>query len=379
MKGDGRLMAEQKQGVVELVEGHREQGRTVSEVLGSLGVARSNYYRWKKTDQREKSGRRRSVYEITEQERALIDEVKEQHPEYRHRRIEGALQQRGLYLSASVIYGHLKATGRVEPYERRPAPWNRPRYEVWQRNLLWGCDWTKLRVGGVRWYLVTVIDFFSRWIVAWEVVPTVHAGVIKAIYETGLNNQGISKHSPMKPELRVDRGSPNTSGVTREFFEMLGAELSFARVRRPTDNAVTERFYGTIKQEEIYIVGDYLDEISAREEIGRYIDHYHQHRAHQALMNFTPAHVHETNNKSRLLAELKEMKQKTREKRKEFWLRRSEMAPPLVSGGTLGMGQPRSVDPGANTAAVFRNQPADSRTEDPITGNDSLGEPVLSH
>lgn len=155
-------MAGQKQGVVELVEGHREQGRTVSEVLGSLGVARSNYYRWKKTDQREKSGRRRSVYEITEQERALIDEVKEQHPEYRHRRIQGALQQRGLYLSASVIYGHLKATGRVEPYERRPAPWNRPRYEVWQRNLLWGCDWTKLRVGGVRWYLVTVIDFFSK-------------------------------------------------------------------------------------------------------------------------------------------------------------------------------------------------------------------------
>jgi transposase InsO family protein len=36
----------------------------------------------------------------------------------------------------------------------------------------------------------------------------------------------------------------------------LGAELSFARVRRPTDNALTERFYGTIKQEEIYLVGE---------------------------------------------------------------------------------------------------------------------------
>ena len=86
----------------------------------------------------------------------------------------------------------------------------------------------------------------------------------------------------------------------------MGSELSFARVRRPTDNALTERFYGTIKQEEIYLVGNYPDEISAREEIGRYLERYHHSRPHQSLMNFTPAHVHEVNNKSRLLAELQE-------------------------------------------------------------------------
>jgi transposase InsO family protein len=256
-------MAAQKQTVLELVAAHRGQGRTVAEVLGSVGVARSSYYRWKKSAAKP-DGRRQSSYEITTEERKLIDEVKEEHPMYRHRKIQGVLQQRGVYLSASAIYEHLKATGRVEPYERRQAPWQSPHYEVWQKNLMWGSDWTKLRVAGIRWYLVTVIDFFSRWIVAWEVVPTVHAGVIKAIYETGLSNQGISKPSSMKPEFRVDRGSPNTSGVTQEFFEMLGAELSFARVRRPTDNALTERFYGTIKQEEIYVVGNYPDAISAK-------------------------------------------------------------------------------------------------------------------
>jgi hypothetical protein len=78
--------------------------------------------------------------------------------------------QRGIYLSASVIYGHLKAKGQIEPYEWRAAPWRKPRYEVWRRNQMWGSDWTKLSVGGIRWYLVTVIDFFSRWIIAWEVV-----------------------------------------------------------------------------------------------------------------------------------------------------------------------------------------------------------------
>ena len=81
------------------------------------------------------------------------------------------------------------------------------------------------QVGGVRWYLLTVIDFFSRWIVAWDVVPTVHAGSVKAIYQAGLNNQRISLHSQSKPELRVDRGSPNTSGITQEFFAIFGSRV----------------------------------------------------------------------------------------------------------------------------------------------------------
>ena len=357
-------MEAQKQAVIEQVEAHRGQGRPVAEVLGNVGVARSSYYRWKKGPG-EKKTRGASSYEITIEERKLIDEVKEQNPQYRHRRIQGVLQQRGVYLSASVIYGHLKQRGQVEPYQRRAAPWKEPRYEVWQRNLMWGSDWTKLSVGGVRWYLLTVIDFFSRWIIAWEVVPTVHAGTIKAIYQVGLTNQEISIHSQTKPKLRVDRGSPNTSGITQEFFEKLEADLSFARVRRPTDNALTERFYGSIKQEEIYLVGNYPDEISAKEEIGRYIENYHHSRPHQSLMNFTPAHVHELNNKSRLLDELKEIKRRTRDKRKAYWADRQKKDKPPTEGECSDQGQREIVDPGANTEVVFQPQPPDSQNESP--------------
>jgi len=318
LRESGRLMASQKQAVLGLVESHRGEGRSVSEVLGTVGVARSSYYRWKKGEG-EKKDERPSSYELTVEERQMIEAVKESHPEYRHRRIQGMLQQQGVYLSASAIYGHLKELGQVEPYDRRAAPWKTARYEVWRRNLMWGSDWSKLSVGGIRWYLLTVIDFFSRLLIAYDVVPTVHAGYVKAIYQAGLSSPGISLHSETKPELRVDRGSPNTSGVTQEFFESLGAELSFARVRRPTDNALTERFYGTVKQEEIYLVGNYPDAQSAREELGRYIESYNQSRPHQALFNFTPAHVHQLNNKSVLMVELNEMKRKTREKRKAYW------------------------------------------------------------
>jgi len=371
-------MENQKQAVLELVETHRGQGRSVGEVLGSVGIARASYYRWKKGEG-DKKGERQSSYELTVEERNLIDEIKEQHPEYRHRRIQGMLQQKGIYLSASAIYGHLKHLGQIEPYERRAAPWKEPRYEVWQRNLLWGSDWTKLRVGGVRWYLLTVIDFFSRWIVAFDVVPTVNAGNVKAIYQAGLKAQAISIHSKAKPELRVDRGSPNTSGITQEFFDALGAELSFARVRRPTDNALTERFYGTVKQEEIYLVGNYPDEISAKEEIGRYIESYHHSRPHQSLMNFTPAHVHQLNNKSLLLHQLQEMKKTTRDKRKVYWAEKQKINQHALAGGCPSKGPSPSVDPGANVEEVLPHQPPDSQTESPITKNDSLGSSILSH
>ena len=73
-----------------------------------------------------------------------------------------------------------------------------PRYAVWQ----------KIRCGAVigpsyGWeesvYLLTVIDFFSRLLVAFEAVPTVHAGYIKAIYQGGMRVQGISHHSETNP------------------------------------------------------------------------------------------------------------------------------------------------------------------------------------
>ncbi|HWN09117.1 MAG TPA: hypothetical protein VNO50_07600, partial [Pyrinomonadaceae bacterium] len=82
-------MAQQKQAVIDLVACHRGQGRGLAEVLSSVGVARSSYYRWKKTDRGEKNTSRQSSYEITADERKLIDAVKEQYPQYRHRRIQG--------------------------------------------------------------------------------------------------------------------------------------------------------------------------------------------------------------------------------------------------------------------------------------------------
>jgi putative transposase len=190
--------------------------------------------------------------------------------------------------------------------------------------------------------------FLFRYLIAFAVVPTVTAAQVQAVYRQGLRAQGIPLTAEQKPEFRVDRGSPNTAWVTQTFFQQLAADLSFARVRRPTDNAITERFYASLKQEEVYVVGNYPDERAAHEEIGQYINHYNHDRPHQALMNFTPAYVHQINNKTRVFQERQALKQAARDRRRAYWLQ----APfPRQDGETnegRGMDQEAIVESRAN-------------------------------
>ena len=257
-------MEEQKKNVIEFVRLQKSQGQSITESLKELGIRRSTYYTWLNSKQKKQAPSRAK---LTPCEQQAIEAKKEHYPHLRHRQIQGMLQNQGVYLSSSSVYHHLKSIGQVELYERRPSPLKTPRYNVWQRNLMWGCDWTKMLINHLRWYLIILIDFFSRYIIGHNIHPSINASHVKHLYAMGLKSQGILPKDIL-PELRVDRGSPNTSWVTKEFFSLMGADISFARVRRPTDNALTERFFGTAKQEEIYVVGSYPDEHSAQYEIG---------------------------------------------------------------------------------------------------------------
>ncbi len=225
----------QKQGVIDQVLESQKSGRKTKDILQALGVKPSTYYRWLKHKSivnvsavLHPSDRKTSM-SLTEEDRLLILKTKNENPELRHRQIQGILQNSGKYFSASSIYWELKNNNLVEKYERRPAPWDEPFYEMRGANMMWGADWTKLRIGGERWYLLTMIDFFSRKIISWKILKTVNARNIKDLYSDGLASLNLPLNWPIKPELRVDRGSPNTAHVTKQFFKDIEAELSFAR------------------------------------------------------------------------------------------------------------------------------------------------------
>ena len=202
-------MDEQKIKIIQFVQDQKTKGCSVTKTLNDLKIKRSTYYTWlKKKDKKTKT----RTTDITPYEKKVIEKTKEQNPHLRHRQIQGILQNQGIYLSYSSVYNHLKSLNMIEPYERRPSPLKEPRYNIWRKNLMWGCDWTRLLINHVRWYLIIIIDFFSRYIISYDIYPSVNASHVKHIYKQGLKSQGIIK-SDILPELRVDRGSPNTSLV----------------------------------------------------------------------------------------------------------------------------------------------------------------------
>jgi len=255
-----------------------------------------------------------SVLCLTELEQQAIVEKKKTEPQMSHRQISGYLRSYGYWISPSSCYRILKSLGWVSPSKLRESPWKIPRYEPFRSNQIWGEDWTILTIDGSRHYLLTIIDYFSRFIVAWGIVKTVTQNEVQDILTLAYFSEGIEDQD-QKPILRTDLGSPNMAYNTRRLIKDLEMILSPSRANRPTDNGRQERWYRTVKQEEIYCYPTYPSVDIARYSLTQYIELYNEKRPNQAIWNYTPGHVHRLGNKSKLLAHYKEMVQIAKEQR----------------------------------------------------------------
>lgn len=284
----------------------------ISTALKKLGVPRSTFYHWK--SQREASRGKTPPNSLRPCEEEKIVSLKIREPHLSHRRISGLLRDDDVWVSPSSCYRTLKSVGLVWEWSLREAPWKRPRYEPFRPNQIWAEDWTGLVIGGLRHYVITILDVFSRYVVAWGIVKTVTQREVKNLVALAIMSQGIEDEAA-KPILRTDPGSPNMAADVRIFLKETGVGFSPGRTARPTDNARQERFYRTLKQEEIYCNPDYLSLENARSAIARYIEHYNETRPHQALFGYTPAEVHTTGNKTRLVEEYRQRVRLAQEQR----------------------------------------------------------------
>jgi putative transposase len=307
---------EQRRRILEAVQGLKEQGLRTSAALKQIGVGRSTYYSW--LSSKKSIPRPASVQRLTESESTAIIAYKQQQPHLSHRKISGYLRTENIWVSATSCYRVLKNIGWVSEADHlREAPWKQPHYEPFAPNQIWGEDWTGLVIAGLRYYLLTIIDYFSRYIVAWGIVKTVTHQQVRPLLVLAYLSQNIDT-SRDKPLLRVDRGSPNMAKNTRRLIAELEMLLSPSRSHRPTDNSRQERWYRTVKQEEIYCCPEYPCEATARHSVASYIHEYNEQRPHQALWNFTPGYVHRCGNKSFILNQYRQRVHYAIEQRLDF-------------------------------------------------------------
>ena len=141
----------------------------------------------------------------TPEERKIIEKTKEEYPILRHRQIQGILQNKGLYRFSGSIYHYLKSLDVVEPFARRPSPLKDLGIPYGRKTACGVAIGTSfLSPNHIWWYLLILIDFFSRYAIAYDIYPSINVSHIKHIYTTGLKNQGIGKKRDALPELRVD-------------------------------------------------------------------------------------------------------------------------------------------------------------------------------
>jgi len=159
-------------------------------------------------------------------------------------------------------------------------------------NELWQTDFTYLKVIGWGWfYLSSVLDDFSRYIIAWKLCTTMTAGDVTATLDLALKASGLDRAKVVhRPRLLSDNGSSYISADLAKWLDTQNMNHVRGAPYHPMTQGKIERWHQTLKNrillEKYYLPGD------LEAEIGAFITHYNHLRYHESLGNLTPADVY---------------------------------------------------------------------------------------
>ena len=159
-------------------------------------------------------------------------------------------------------------------------------------NQLWQTDFTYLKITGWGWYyLSTVLDDFSRYIVAWKLCPTMCASDVTETLDLALAASGLDRATVVhRPRLLSDNGASYVAGDLAKWLEDKGMEHVRGAPYHPQTQGKIERWHQTLKSrillDNYYLPGDLERQIDA------FVAHYNHVRYHESLDNLTPADVY---------------------------------------------------------------------------------------
>ena len=197
-----------------------------------------------------------------------------------HKRVRRLMRQMGL----EAVYPRRKRGLSIPNGQHRIYPYLLKDVPIERSDQVWSADITYVRMYRGWLYLVAVIDWFSRYILSWELSVTLESEFCIWALQRAL--------SLGKPEIfNTDQGSQFTSLDFTKVLLNAGVQISMDGKGRVFDNIFSERLWRTVKVEEVY-VRDYQTVTDAKYYLGRYFELYNNQRLHQALGYRTPAEVY---------------------------------------------------------------------------------------
>jgi putative transposase len=224
----------------------------------------------------------------------LLDEQYTRTPFYGIRRMTEWLHTRGHAANHKRVGRLLRVMGIEAIYPRKRLSQPAPGHQIYpyllrgvaieRADQVWSTDITYIRLRRGFAYLAAVLDWYSRYVLAWGLSATLETGFCLAALERALG-QGA-------PEIfNTDQGSQFTSADFTGRLKAAGIAISMDGRGRALDNVFVERLWRTVKYEEVYL-RDYTDLADAVTKLRRYFRFYNRERLHQALSYRTPEQVY---------------------------------------------------------------------------------------
>jgi transposase InsO family protein len=182
-------------------------------------------------------------------------------------------------------------------------------------NEMWQTDFTYFKIVGWGWmYLSTVLDDFSRYIIAWKLCTTMRAEDVTDTLELALTASGCDRAAVLhKPQLLSDNGPSYIAGELAQWIEANGMTHVRGAPLHPQTQGKIERWHQTLKNrillENYFLPGDLERQIAA------FIEHYNHRRYHESLGNVIPADAY-FGRAAAILQQRERIKRKTIEHRR---------------------------------------------------------------
>lgn len=223
-----------------------------------------------------------------------IDEVYTEYPFFGSRRMVVVLFWKGFRVNRKRVQGYMQELGITGICPGRNLsrqvsadhkfPYLLKGLEITHPNQVWGIDITYIRLRSGWMYLVAILDWFSRYVVSWEMDQTLEMPFL-------LEAVGRAFDRAIPTIFNSDQGSHFTSSQYLELLIQKGVRISMDGRGRAMDNIFTERLWRSVKYEEVYL-REYESPKDARRGIASYLDFYNFRRPHQALNYRTPGEIY---------------------------------------------------------------------------------------
>lgn len=271
----------------------------VKKSLQVLGLARSTFYDW--LDRYRQYGFRGLVglprppiipeNKLLESERAQIIATAKSLPLEGYRKVATYVERDGVYASRTTVYRILSQAGLlVKRKTRKRTAGERYVQEPTRPGELWATDISYIFVEGYGFfYLFSVLDTCSRYVIHWELRPTMTTEDAMQVVRAAVRKAGITPAHGLR--LLHDNGTQFVSRQFKRFLKDLKIEQVRTAYRHPETNGRLERFHLTLKEATVRLQS-YAAPAAARAGIEDFMYEYNTQRPHQALDYVTPASVH---------------------------------------------------------------------------------------